>query len=74
MKYKKIINDVVKLEDEIEDKKLESHLVKHVQRKCKNDLIRNVLPIGQDSKPKDSKLMKESRSKNNLIQNTRGMK
>ena len=74
MKYKKIINDVVKLEDKIEDKKLESHLVKHVQRKCKNDLIRNVLPIGQGSKPKDSKLMKESRSKNNLMQNVRGMK
>ena len=74
MKYKKIINDVVKLEDEIEDKKLESHLIKHAQRKCKNDLIRNVLPIGQNSKPKESKLMKESRSKNNLMQNTRGMK
>ena len=74
MKYKKIINDVVKLEDEIEDKKLESHLIKHAQRKCKNDLFRNVLPIGQNSKPKDSKLMKESRSKNNLMQNTRGMK
>lgn len=40
----------------------------------KNDLIRNTKPIGQNSKPKDSKLMKESRSKNNLIQNTRGMK
>ena len=74
MKYKKIINDVVKLEDEIEDKKLESHLIRCAQRKCKNDLIRNVLPIGQGSKPKESKLMKESRSKNNLIQNTRGMK
>lgn len=74
MKYKKIINDVVKLEDEIEDKKLESHLIRYTQRKCKNDLIRNVLPIGQGSKPKDSKLMKESRSKNNLMQNVRGMK
>lgn len=40
----------------------------------KNDLIRNVKPIGQNSKPKDSKLMKESRSKNNLMQNVRGMK
>ena len=74
MKYKKIINDVVKLEDEIEDKKLESHLIIRVQRKSQNDLIRNTKPIGQGSKPKDSKLMKESRSKNNLMQNTRGMK
>lgn len=40
----------------------------------KNDLIRNVKPIGQNSKPKESKLMKESRSKNNLMQNVRGMK
>lgn len=40
----------------------------------KNDLIRNVKPTGQNVKPKDSKLMKESRSKNNLMQNTRGMK
>ena len=40
----------------------------------KNDLIRNVKPVGQNVKPKDSKLMKESRSKNNLMQNTRGMK
>jgi len=40
----------------------------------KNDLIRNVKPIGQNSKLKDSKLMKESRSKNNLMQNVRGMK
>ena len=33
----------------------------------KNDLIRNVKPVGQNSKPKESKLMKESRSKNNLF-------
>lgn len=40
----------------------------------KNDLIRNVKPIRQNIKPKESKLMKESRSKNNLMQNVRGMK
>lgn len=40
----------------------------------KNDLLRNVKPIGQNSKPKDSKLMKESRSKNNLMQNTKEIK
>lgn len=40
----------------------------------KNNLIERVKPIGQNIKPKDSKLMKESRSKNNLMQNTRGMK
>lgn len=74
MKYKKIINDIVKPEDEIEDKKIESHLIRCAQRKSQNDLIRNVKPIGQNVKPKDSKLMKESRSKNNLMQNTRGMK
>lgn len=40
----------------------------------KNDLIRNVKIVGENTKPKESKLMRESRSKNNLIQNTRGMK
>lgn len=40
----------------------------------KNDLIRNVKPVGQNSKPKDSKLMKESRSKNNLMQNVKEIK
>lgn len=40
----------------------------------KNDLIRNTKPTGQNVKPKESKLMKESRSKNNLMQNVRGMK
>lgn len=40
----------------------------------KNDLIRNVKPIGQGSKPKESKLMKESRSKNNLMQNVKEIK
>lgn len=74
MKYKKIIKDVVKLEDDIENKRLESHLIRNAQSKCKNDLIRNVLPIGQNSKPKDSKLMKESRSKNNLMQNVKEIK
>lgn len=40
----------------------------------KNDLIRNVKIVGENTKPKESKLMKESRSKNNLMQNVRGMK
>lgn len=40
----------------------------------KNDLIRNVKIVGENTKPKESKLMRESRSKNNLMQNVRGMK
>ena len=40
----------------------------------KNDLIRNVKPVGQNVKPKESKLMKESRSKNKLMQNVKEIK
>ena len=40
----------------------------------KNDLIRNVKPAGQNAKPKESKLMKESRSKNKLMQNVKEIK
>lgn len=40
----------------------------------KNDLTRNVKIVGDNTKIKESKLMKESRSKNNLMQNTREMK
>lgn len=41
----------------------------------KNDLIRNVKSIGQNIKPKDSKLMKESRKcKNDLLRNVKEIK
>lgn len=42
----------------------------------KNDLIRNVKIVGENTKPKESKLMRESRSKckNDLLRNVKEIK
>lgn len=60
MNYKRFAKDMVKYEEEIEDERLATHLMKRIKEKT--------------SFNRESKLMKESRSKNNLTQNTREMK
>lgn len=59
MNYEKIIKDSLKCEIEIEDIKLECHFMKRL----KNDLIRNVKKIDDNTC--------RNNSKNDLIRNTK---